>query len=78
MDATYINKAWAEIKDKDVAMSVIRAEVLGANVEEFKSLMALKEMTESTPGYKAFAHNFVSNKIRDARLQGVALAKGIA
>ena len=78
MDATYINKAWAEIKDKDVAMSVIRAEVLGANAEEFQALMALKEMTEAMPGYKAFAHNFVSNKIRDARLQGVVLTNGIA
>lgn len=78
MDATYINKVWAEIKDKDVAMSAIRAEVLGTNVEEFQSLMALKEITEAIPGYSSFAHNFVSNKIRDARLQGVTLAKGIA
>jgi hypothetical protein len=78
MDADYINNAWAEIKDKQVAMSVIRAEVLGANAEEFQALMALKEMTEAMHGYKAFAHNFVENKIRDARLQGVNLAKGIA
>lgn len=78
MDADYINKAWAEIKDKDVAMSVIRAEVLASNADDFRSLMALKEMTEEMPGYQAFAHNFVSNKLRDARLAGVKLAKGIA
>ena len=78
MDANYINKAWSEIKDKDVAMSVIRADVLAENLEEFQALMALKEMTEDMPGYRCFAHNFVSNKIRDARLQGVNLTKGIA
>ena len=77
MDTNYINKAWAEIADKDLAMTAIRAEVLASNVEEFKSLMKLKEITEAMPGYLAFAHNFVSNKIRDARLQGVNLVKGI-
>jgi hypothetical protein len=28
------------------------------------------------PDYKAFAHNFGSNKIRDARLQSTKLAMG--
>lgn len=78
MDADYINKAWAEIKDKDLAMTAIRAEVLATNADEFRALMTLKEMTEEMPGYQAFAHNYVSNKLRDARLAGVNLAKGIA
>lgn len=78
MDADYINKAWADIDDKDLAMTAIRAEVLASNADEFRSLMALKEMNEEMPGYRAFAHNFVSNKLRDARLAGVNLAKGIA
>jgi hypothetical protein len=77
MDVNYINKAWADIPDKGLAMAAIRAEVLATNRAEFQSLMKLKEISEEMPGYHAFAQNFVNNKIRDARLQGVNFAKGI-
>jgi hypothetical protein len=77
IDFDYIRKAWSEIQDKQLAMVCIRSEVLASSIDELSSLMALRGMRENMPGYSAFAFNFASNKIRDAKLAGVLLPKGI-
>lgn len=66
---TYIEKAMAEIPDKDLARSVVNAEVLSENREELETLMQLRGITYDSPGYTAFARQFCDNKLRDLKLQ---------